>query len=73
MKTVTTRPQARPRWRFLYVRCQFYGCNLPGARRRQLTAYTDDRKNFAVLCPDHQAEREAYWEERWAEHYAGIM
>lgn len=54
--------------------CQ--GCDKTGPevmRRRQNTQYADESCNFAVLCHDCQKDADEYWNERWAEYYAGCM
>ena len=43
------------------------------SKNRQRTAYVDDSKNFATLCPTCQVEEDEYWDERWAEYYSGCM
>lgn len=50
-------------------RCRKYGAE----ERRQLTAYIDDRKNFAVLCDECQKEEDEYWQERWNDYYRGLL
>lgn len=50
-----------------FRRCQ--RCQKRGAiKRRQLTAYCDDLKNFATLCPQCQEDTDEYWQERWDEY-----
>lgn len=53
--------------------CDYPGCTFPGNKRRQNTAYVNDELNWNTLCPVHQEEADQYWEERWAEYYAGRM
>lgn len=42
-------------------------------RRQQDTAYEDDEKNFVECCEDCIIEINAYWAERWAEYYGGLL
>ena len=42
-------------------------------KRRQLTAYVNDKLNFAVLCDECQKEANEYWQERWDEYYSGCL
>jgi len=42
-------------------------------RRRQRTQYVNDEENFAVFCDECQKEADEYWDERWAEYYAGCL
>ena len=57
---------------FKVIICQH--CKKEGAeKRRQNTAYVDDKLNFATLCDDCQEEANKYWAEQWAEYYKGCM
>ena len=38
-------------------------------RYRMRTAYADDEKNYAILCPECQEESDEYWTERWNDYY----
>lgn len=51
--------------------CQRCGA-LGAEERRQNTAYTDDRMNFATYCPVCQHEADDYWRTMWEEYYAGL-
>lgn len=52
--------------------CQ--ACGAPGAERyRQRTQYPDEESNWAALCGPCREENDAYWDERWAEYYAGCL
>jgi len=54
--------------------CQACGKNDPSVkRRRQITAYADDKLNFSVLCSQCQKEANDYWKDRWDEYYSAIM
>lgn len=49
-------------------------CGVPNAeRRRQRTQYVDDTSNWVTLCPSCHEENDAYWDEMWAEYYAGCL
>lgn len=52
--------------------CQ--GCEKKRAiRRRQNTAYVDDERNFATLCPECQDEADKYWKEEWDNYYNMVL
>lgn len=52
--------------------CQ--GCGAKDATRtRQNTAYVDDDRNFAILCPPCQDEANKYWRDQWDEFYSMVM
>ena len=59
--------------RALQCMCEAPGCRMPGDRRRQNTAYHEDELNFNTLCFVHQAETDAYWDERWRDYYSGVL
>jgi len=42
-------------------------------RRRQGSAYVNDKFNFATLCEDCQKETHEYWVGMWNEYYSTIM
>jgi len=44
--------------------CTVCGC-ANASRNRQRTAYVDDELNYAILCPQCQAEADEYWDEMW--------
>lgn len=49
-------------------------CGNEGAeKRRQNTAYTDDERNYTILCPPCQEENDRYWRDMWAEYYDGCL
>lgn len=52
--------------------CQHCG-NDGGTRQRQLTAYADDERNWATLCPECQEEANEYWKERWDDYYRELL
>lgn len=51
--------------------CDYCGCK-GAARRRQNTAYVNDERNWAILCPLCQDANDDYWRERWDEYYASV-
>lgn len=52
--------------------CQ--ACGAPGAERyHQRTQYHDEESNWVTLCGPCREENDAYWDERWAEYYAGCL
>ena len=59
--------------RALQLCCNFPGCAEVAARRHQITAYDDEESNWNELCLWHQAEADAYWQERWSDYYAGLL
>ena len=49
-------------------------CGASGAiPYRCKTAYLDDLLNWTVLCAPCQSADDEYWDERWAEYYAGAL
>ena len=49
-------------------------CGGPGAsKNRQRTAYCDDERNWATLCPRCQEEADTHWDEMWDEYYSGVL
>jgi len=52
--------------------CQHCG-RLGAKRRRQLTRYVDDERNFATLCDECQKEASEDWRERWEDYWANVM
>ena len=49
-------------------------CEAEGAERRpQKTAYVDEERNYATLCEPCQKDADDYWDDKWAEYYAGCM
>lgn len=55
-----------------FRRCQACGCR--GAQHyHQRTQYADEASNWVSLCRDCTEENDAYWDERWAEYYAGCL
>ena len=49
------------------------GCWRRGIKRRQSTAYGNDKLNWVVLCDECFGEQEAYWKERWDDYYRNCM
>lgn len=53
------------------MKCQH--CGAEGAeKRRQASAYVDDKLNFATLCDDCQKESHEYWMDMWNDYYAMV-
>ena len=52
--------------------CQKCG-DIKAEKRRQLTAYANDKLNFAVLCDECQGETNEYWQEQWDDYYGGLL
>jgi hypothetical protein len=38
-----------------------------------MTAYVDDKINWAVLCDECQDEANEYWQEQWDEYYRNCL
>ena len=56
------------------VKCEGYKCRSMNATTyRQRTFYVDEKLNWATLCPKCRIQNDEYWNERWAEYYAGCM
>lgn len=53
--------------------CERQGCLFPANVRRQDTAYTNDKLNWAAYCTECQAEVDDYWRERWADYYGDTI
>lgn len=43
------------------------------SRRPQMTAYTNDAANYAILCETCQQAEDEYWKERWRDYYSSIV
>lgn len=54
-------------------RCGRCGTVWGVAHRHRGTAYVDEVENWVDACPACYADERAYWEERWAEYYAGCL
>lgn len=52
--------------------CQHCG-RLGARRRRQLTRYMDDERNYATLCDECHKEASEDWQERWEDYWANVM
>ena len=54
-----------------------HGCWGPcfhrGRKRRQNTAYADDRCNWVFMCDKCGEENDERWQERWDDYYSGLM
>jgi len=48
-------------------------CFHKGKKRRQNTAYVDDKMNWIFLCNECAEINDEQWQERWDEYYAGCM
>ena len=54
------------------TKCQI--CGKEGAEnRRQITAYADDKQNFATLCDGCQEETNEYWQDQWNDYYSMVL
>jgi hypothetical protein len=42
-------------------------------RRHMSTCYHDEASNYVTCCWECFLEIEEYWQERWADHWAGVM
>lgn len=42
-------------------------------RRPQNTLYVDESMNWFIGCLACHEDNEAYWAERWAEYYSGVL
>lgn len=48
-------------------------CNNKGKAYRQNTAYDQKISNWRILCEECIKSNDAYWKERWAEYYNGLL
>jgi hypothetical protein len=44
-----------------------------GKRRRQNTAYADDKRNWVFLCDECAEINYEYWQNQWNEYYNAVM
>lgn len=47
--------------------------NINAKWERNNTNYEIDRYNWSYLCPEHRKACDAYWDEMWADYYAGQL
>lgn len=40
---------------------------------RTSTAYTEEARNFLILCPKCQEESRDYWAELWRQYHADVL
>ena len=55
--------------------CEGFGgpCDRKDAtRNRQNTQYSDEERNWAVLCPECQKASNEHWADRWADYYSMV-
>jgi hypothetical protein len=48
-------------------------CFKHGQRRRQGSAYHDDKLNWAFLCDDCQEQSHESWQQRWHEYWHEVI
>lgn len=41
-------------------------------KNRQNTQYSNEERNWAILCPECQKSANEYWADRWADYYSMV-
>lgn len=44
-----------------------------GKKRRQRTAYVDDKSNWVFLCDDCMSVNDTYWTDMWNDYYRSVL